>query len=152
MSPQAAALRRGGTVATRAVGLWLAPEEREQQARSSMSELIRVGVPGLRAHLDLWRETVVMAAGHANRTQQEEILGGVLERAEREPRRSRALRLVAASCQETMPSVPDALAARLDEAVARLVPPRRQSDVASLAAGGGVPLLSRLPPSRRWTA
>ncbi|MEL3948483.1 MULTISPECIES: NACHT N-terminal Helical domain 1-containing protein [Streptomyces] len=106
----------------------------------------RIGNLVGRAHLDLWRETVVMAAGHANRTQQEELLGGVLERAEREPRHSRALRLVAASCQETMPSVPDALAARLDEAVVRLVPPRRQSEVASLAAVGP-PLLRLLPES-----
>ncbi|MFD0413256.1 NACHT domain-containing protein [Streptomyces sp. NPDC127108] len=106
----------------------------------------RIGNLVGRAHLDLWRETVVMAAGHANRTQQEELLGGVLERAGREPRHSRALRLVAASCQETMPSVPDALAVRLDEAVARLVPPRRQSEAESLAAVGA-PLLSRLPSS-----
>ncbi|WP_405661615.1 NACHT domain-containing protein [Streptomyces sp. RK9] len=106
----------------------------------------RIGNLVGRAHLDLWRETVIMAAGHANRTQQEELLGGILDRAEREPRHARTLRLVVASCQETMPSVPEALAARLDQAVGRLVPPRRQSEAESLAAVG-VPLLSRLPSS-----
>ncbi|MGW2229992.1 NACHT domain-containing protein [Streptomyces formicae] len=106
----------------------------------------RIGNLVGRAHLDLWRETIVMAAGHANRTQQEELVGGILERAEQEARHARVLRLVAESCQGTMASVPDGLAARLDEAVTRLVPPRRRSEAASLAAVGS-PLLRRLPTS-----
>ncbi|MFE0100835.1 NACHT domain-containing protein [Streptomyces sp. NPDC059009] len=106
----------------------------------------RIGNLVGRAHLDLWRETVVMAAGPANRTQQEELLGGILERAEREPRHKRTLRLVAASCQETMASVPDVLAARLDEAVMHLVPPRRKTEADSLAAVGA-PVMRWLPPT-----
>lgn len=106
----------------------------------------RIGNLVERAHLDLWRETVVMAAGHASRRQQEELLGGILDRAALEPRHTRRLWLVAAACQETMPSVPYGLAARLDSVLAQLVPPRRQSEAESLAAVG-TPLLKRLPRS-----
>ncbi|MFC8668535.1 NACHT domain-containing protein [Streptomyces sp. NPDC057199] len=99
-----------------------------------------------RAHLDLWRETLVMAAGHANLRQRRELVGGILDRAAEEPRHARRLRLLAASCLETMTTVPDDLVRRLDEAVGILVPPRRASDAASLAAVGPV-LVRRLPES-----
>ncbi|MFI6548342.1 NACHT domain-containing protein [Streptomyces prunicolor] len=99
-----------------------------------------------RAHLDLWRETIVMAAGHANLRQRQELVGGVLDRAHNEPRHARRLRLLAASCLETMTSVPDDLARRLDEALGTLVPPRRASEAGSLAAVG-TSLVRRLPVS-----
>ncbi|MEU8754160.1 NACHT domain-containing protein [Streptomyces chartreusis] len=97
-----------------------------------------------RAHLDLWRETIVMAAGHANLRQQRELVGGILDRAEGEPRHARRLRLLAASCLETMTTVPEDLAGRLNEAVAALLPPRRGAEARSLAVVGPV-LVSRLP-------
>ncbi|MGP2437524.1 NACHT domain-containing protein [Streptomyces sp. JW3] len=117
---------------------YLAAEEAAQEDR--MGNLVG------RAHLDLWRETVIMAAGHANARQREELLGGILDRAETEPRHARALRLVAAACQETLPEVSDELAARLDTAVAALLPARRATDPAALAAVGPS-LLRWLPRS-----
>lgn len=99
-----------------------------------------------RAHLDLWRETVIMTAGHAHTRQREELLEGILDRAEAEPRHARTLRLLAAACQETLPSVSEGLANRLDEAVARLLPARRETDPPALAAVGPS-LLRRLPRS-----
>ncbi|GAA4819078.1 NACHT domain-containing protein [Streptomyces ziwulingensis] len=117
---------------------YLAAEEAAQEDR--MGNLVE------RAHLDLWRETVMMAAGHAHARQREELLGGILDRADREPRHARALRLLAASCQETLPEVPDALAARLDAAVTALLPARRPTDPPALAAVGPS-LLRRLPRS-----
>ncbi|WP_338700905.1 NACHT domain-containing protein [Streptomyces sp. Q6] len=117
---------------------YLAAEEAAQEDR--MGNLVG------RAHLDLWRETVVMAAGHANSPQREELLGGILDRADAEPRNARALRLLAASCQETSPTVSDALAGRLEAAVGMLLPARRQSDPPALAAVGPS-LLRRLPRS-----
>ena len=69
MSAEAAALRLGGTVATRAVRLWLAPKEREQQAHASMSELIRVRVPGLRARRGVERQFEQIADAVAGRVQ-----------------------------------------------------------------------------------
>ncbi|MEU2330532.1 NACHT domain-containing protein [Streptomyces althioticus] len=99
-----------------------------------------------RAHLDLWRETIIMVAGHANTRQREELLGGILDRAERESRYSRTLRLLAAACQETLPSVSDVLADRLDAAVNKLLPAKRQTDPPALAAVGPS-LLRWLPES-----
>ncbi|MFI0808312.1 NACHT domain-containing protein [Streptomyces echinatus] len=117
---------------------YLAAEEATQEDR--------VGNLVERAHLDLWRETIIMAAGHANRPQREELLGGVLDRARDEPRYGRKLRLLAAACQETVPEVSDGLAGRLQDAVSALLPPRRRTDPPALAAVGPS-LLRRLPRS-----
>ncbi|WP_369392085.1 NACHT domain-containing NTPase [Streptomyces sp. CG1] len=117
---------------------YLAAEEAAQEDR--IGNLVE------RAHLDLWRETIVMAAGHANTPQREELLDGILTRARDEPRHARTLRLLAAACQETVPAVSDGLAGRLEEAVAALLPPRRKTDPPALAAVGPS-LLRRLPRS-----
>ncbi|MFI5552570.1 NACHT domain-containing protein [Streptomyces sp. NPDC051738] len=116
----------------------------EYLAAQEAAEEDRMGNLVGRAHLDLWRETVIMAAGHANARQREELIGGILDRAQKEPRYARALRLVAASCQETLPSVSDALAGRLEDALSALLPPRRKTDPPSLAAVGPS-LLRNLP-------
>ncbi|MCN9241953.1 NACHT domain-containing protein [Streptomyces sp. RY43-2] len=118
----------------------------EYLAAEEAAEEDRIGNLVSRAHLDLWRETIIMAAGHANTRQREELLGGILDRAEEEPRYARTLRLLAAACQETLPSVSDGLASRLDEAVNKLLPPRRQTDPPALAAVG-TNLLRWLPRS-----
>ncbi len=96
------------------------------------------------AHLDAWRETVVMAAGHANEPLRRELISGILDRAASEPRRARILRLVAASCLETLPSLPDDLRADLDRCLDSLTPPRSIAAARSLAAIGE-PALTRLP-------
>ncbi len=106
----------------------------------------RIGNLVGRAHLDTWRETIIMAAGHAHRSQRLELLHGILDRAEEEHQHARPLKMLAASCLEAMDSVPDALSARLDRAIESLLPPRRQADAPALAAIG-TPLLSRLPRS-----
>jgi hypothetical protein len=118
----------------------------EYLASSEAAEEDRMGNLVERAHLDLWRETVIMAAGHANARQREELLGGILDRADREPRHARTLRLLAASCQETLPEVSDGLAGRLEDAVSCLLPARRPTDPPALAAVG-TSLLRRLPGS-----
>jgi hypothetical protein len=118
----------------------------EYLAAEEAAEEDRIGNLVERAHLDLWRETIIMAAGHANRPQREELLGGILDRAEVEPRHARKLRLLAAACQETVPEVSEGLAGRLDEAVEALLPPRRETDAPALAAVG-TSLLRSLPRS-----
>lgn len=118
----------------------------EYLAAEEATEEDRIGNLVGRAHLDLWRETIIMAAGHANSRQRQELLDGILDRAEAEPRYARGLRLLAASCQETLPTVPDGLAGRLDGAVSALLPARRRTDAPALAAVG-TSLLRRLPRS-----
>ncbi|MEU1540994.1 NACHT domain-containing protein [Actinacidiphila glaucinigra] len=118
----------------------------EYLAAKEAVEEDRIGNLVGRAHLDLWRETIIMTAGHANTRQREELLGGILDRAEQEPRYARTLRLLAAACQETLPSVSERLAARLDKAVTKLLPARRKTDPPALAAVGPS-LLRWLPKS-----
>lgn len=118
----------------------------EYLSAKEAAEEDRIGNLVGRAHLDLWRETIIMAAGHANTRQREELLGGILDRADEEPRYARTLRLLAAACQETLPSLSDGLAERLDEAVNKLLPARRVTDPPALAAVGAS-LLRWMPRS-----
>ncbi|WP_433237519.1 NACHT domain-containing protein [Actinomadura nitritigenes] len=96
------------------------------------------------AHRDTWRETVIMAAGHANEPLRRELLTGILARAHTEMRRARALKLVAVACLETLPSVPDDLREDLDRCLDDLIPPRDEASARSLATAGE-PVLHRLP-------
>ncbi|MFI0815098.1 NACHT domain-containing protein [Streptomyces sp. NPDC021098] len=118
----------------------------EYLAAEEAAEEDRIGNLVERAHLDTWRETIIMAAGHAHRSQRQELIDGILDRASAERRHARALRLLAASCLETMGSVPEEIGKRLDENLEKLTPPRRTSDATSLAAVGD-PVLRRLPRS-----
>ncbi|QKG26870.1 NACHT domain-containing protein [Actinomadura verrucosospora] len=96
------------------------------------------------AHRDTWRETVVMAAGHANEPLRRELLTGILTRARTENRRARTLKLVAVACLETLPSIPDDLREDLDRCLDDLIPPRDEASARSLATAGE-PVLRRLP-------
>lgn len=95
---------------------------------------------------DRWRETIIMAAGHATARNRNEILTGILDRADREPKSARRLRLLASACLDTSQTVePDAMA-RIDTALDKILPPRstRESRTLSLA---GDRVLRRLPTS-----
>jgi hypothetical protein len=57
------------------------------------------------AHLDTWRETIILATGHANAPIRTQLLTGLLTLANEQPKRARRLRLLAAACLETAPAV-----------------------------------------------
>ena len=99
-----------------------------------------------RAHLDQWRETVIMAAGHANAPLRAQLLAGLLDRADAEPRYARRLRLLTAGCLETIPDLPSQLCERIDACMATLIPPRTAAECRPLA-GAGQETLRRLPAS-----
>ncbi|GAA4237978.1 NACHT domain-containing protein [Actinomadura meridiana] len=96
------------------------------------------------AHRDTWRETVIMAAGHANEPLRRDLLTGILARANSEERRARVLKLVAVACLETLPSVPDDLREELDRCLDALIPPRNEV-AARFLATAGEPVLAHLP-------
>jgi len=141
-------LERSGMLRTPAVGRlgFVHRTFQEYLAAEEAAEEDRMGNLVGRAHLDIWRETIIMAAGHGNARQREELIGGILDRAGEEPRYARKLRLLAASCQETVPTVSEGLAGRLDGAVDALLPARRKTDPPALAAVGSS-LLRKLPRS-----
>lgn len=90
-----------------------------------------------RAHLDTWWETVVMACGHAKSHQVGEVLGGILDRADAEPRYARHLRLLGAACLETVSNTDPEVLARVESVIQdQLVPPRSMRETRSLASIG----------------
>ncbi|MEU0241689.1 NACHT domain-containing protein [Nocardiopsis sp. NPDC006198] len=97
-----------------------------------------------RAHQPGWRETVVMAAGHANGPQLAELLGGVLARVRDESKHARYLKLLVAACLETAPTVPAELGERIRACIDDLVPPRDMATARSLATAGEA-VLEHLP-------
>lgn len=89
------------------------------------------------AHQDSWTQTIVLACGHGQRSQVTELLTEVLDRADREPRRARRLRLLAAACLETVRDVDADVHDRIDAIIRdKLVPPRSKKETTSLATIG----------------
>ncbi|WP_436759130.1 NACHT domain-containing protein [Streptosporangium sp. V21-05] len=97
-----------------------------------------------RAHLDQWRETVVMAAGHANAPLREELLRGLLARVAEGGKHARRLRLLVVGCLETIQELPRGLAEDIEECFAAVIPPRNAGEAAALALAGEE-VLRRLP-------
>lgn len=96
------------------------------------------------AHKDQWRETVIMAAGHANAPLRGELLRGLLARIDAEPRNARRLKLLVAGCLETLPAIPAELRSDVERCLDDLVPPRDLASARSLS-NVGEPILTRLP-------
>ncbi|MFI9455713.1 NACHT domain-containing protein [Amycolatopsis sp. NPDC052450] len=97
------------------------------------------------AHRDTWRETVIMACGHAKHHQADKLLTEILDRAEAESRHTRRLRLLAAACLETVSNVDPAVIERVEQVIrVHLVPPRDLRETPSLASVG--PRLLRYLP------
>jgi hypothetical protein len=104
---------------------------------------------------DQWREVIVMAAGHAQPRQRDELLRGLLARAQDEPRKRQALQTLAVASLETSPQLDPELHARIQAVAESLLPPNgvRQAEV---LARIGEPLLDllagRLPRGPRQAA
>ena len=105
-----------------------------------------VGMLVDRAHLDSWREIVVMAAGHANRPTLHDLLTGILERARQEGKHARRLRLLAASCLETCGPLDTPVLEEVERRLAAMLPPRRRDEARSLASAR-IPVLRLMPTS-----
>ncbi|GIG60384.1 ATP-binding protein [Longispora fulva] len=104
-----------------------------------------IGVLISHAHLDQWREVVVMAAGHASTTQRERLVTGLLDRGRGRSRTSRSpvratLLLLAVACLETSPELPQAVRAQIDQSAAELLPPRTMTTAQTLAKLGDAAL------------
>ena len=98
------------------------------------------------AHRDQWRETIVMAAGHANRQLRHQLLSGILKRIDEEKRIARRLKILVGACLETLPMIPLDLSAVIDKCLEDLIPPR-DATAAQAIATIGEPILAKLPTS-----
>ncbi|MEV1116378.1 NACHT domain-containing protein [Actinosynnema sp. NPDC049800] len=109
----------------------------EYLAASEATEQEHIETLAGNAHLDTWRETVVMACGHGKRSQTRALLTAILDRADAEPRHARRLRLLAAACLETVTDVDAEVHQRIDRVIRDyLVPPRSVRETRSLASIG----------------
>ncbi|RBQ15546.1 ATP-binding protein [Spongiactinospora rosea] len=97
-----------------------------------------------KAHLDQWREVVIMTAGHATGRLRRDLLAGLLDRPDAEPGHTRRLRLVVTGCLETIQEYPMDLRERIDACVAAVIPPKSEEEAALLAVVGEE-VLRRLP-------
>lgn len=102
-----------------------------------------IGVLLGRAHLDSWRETIILAAGHARKAQRISLIRGLLDRGSKEIMRRHVLHLTAVACLETSPELPPELVEELRSALRKLIPPKNKTDARLLASAGdlAVPLL-----------
>lgn len=99
-----------------------------------------------KAHLDQWRDTIVMAAGHANAPTRRKLLAGLIDRADNEARYAHRLRMLVAACLETVSDVPNETRSGVERSVTKLIPPRNAAEARRLAAAGEE-ILRRLPQS-----
>lgn len=109
-----------------------------------IGELIR------NAHDDQWREVVVLAAGHAQSRQRDELLRGLLARADTEPANQQALQVLAVACLETSPQLDWDLHSVIQQVAANLLPPSSVRQAETLARVGEplLDLLAGRPPRR----
>jgi hypothetical protein len=99
---------------------------------------------------DQWRETIIAAAGLANKRQCKELLAGLLEQAAAphdDPDEPRTVGLLAVACLETAERVPPDLRAAIIAQARSYIPPQSDEEAAQLAKAGDpiVPLLAHQP-------
>jgi hypothetical protein len=94
-----------------------------------------IGVLTANAHLDEWREVVVLAAGHAHPAQRERLLDGILGWDADEQQRLK-LDLVALACLETSPVLSERLRNEIEDRASTLIPPSSFEVAEALAAAG----------------
>ncbi|RAS68464.1 NACHT domain-containing protein [Lentzea atacamensis] len=120
-------------------------------ARSAVLDSDDVGTLVANAHVDQWHEVVVMAVGHASSQQREELLSGLLERADSEPEKHDTLVLLALASLETAPTLSAELRSTIHKRAAALLPPKTLTAAKSFASAGAF-VLDLLARSRPETA
>jgi hypothetical protein len=115
----------------------------EYLAASAAASEDQIGELVRNAHDDQWREVVVMAAGHAQPRQREELLRGLLSRADQEPETQQTLQVLVVACLETAPQLDPKLHTEIQEVAESLLPPQ-EIHQAEILARIGEPLLDLL--------
>ncbi|MFG3298858.1 NACHT domain-containing protein [Micromonospora chersina] len=108
----------------------------EYLAAKEIAEENYIDVAIANAARDMWRETIIMAAGLASSEYRHRLINGILDRADEDPRKARWLRLLAGACVETAPALAPQTIERIDQNLKILVPPRTPLEANSLALAG----------------
>lgn len=96
----------------------------------SIDKLVRA------AHDDHWREVIILAAGHANNQQRDQLIRGILQRGTENHRKRHRFFLLAVACMETSPRLSPDLSGELAAALAEVLPPRNMSEALAVASAG----------------
>lgn len=96
------------------------------------------------AHLDQWREVVILAAGQAHRTQRETLISGLLQRGHDEEAERSTLHLLAVACLEASPEISPELEQEIAAVLRTLIPPSNMTEASALSSAGDlcVPLMA----------
>lgn len=95
-----------------------------------------IGVLIKNGHDDLWRETIVLAAGLANQKLCEELIEGLIGRGYKEPSEKHSLHLLAVSCLETSVTLDVSVIKKVETILHTLVPPSTAGEARGLASAG----------------
>jgi hypothetical protein len=106
---------------------------------------------------DQWREVVIMAAGHAQPKQRDELLDKLLHPSRHDfffGENRDKLSLIAIACLQTAPQISPAQHAEIDQLTRELIPPKSMEAADSLAAAGEMVLdvLAERPPRDMYEA
>lgn len=101
------------------------------------------------AHLQNWREVIVMAAGHAQREQATALVRKLLARGENDPEHGAIINLVAVASLTSVVAIDPGLVRQIDGTLQSLVPPRSLSDARALASAKELVVPHLRPPKRR---
>ena len=88
------------------------------------------------AHLDDWREVVIMVAGVGRQDQRRQLLEGILGRAESSSEHSHRLQLLAVACLESAPELAPELQRKIHECLRNLIPPGNKTEARALSSAG----------------
>jgi Leucine-rich repeat (LRR) protein len=88
------------------------------------------------AHLDQWREVIILATGHARPRQRELLLSRLIERGDAHPQIRHRLHLLAVACLETSEQLSDELVRSLGQCLKTLIPPKNMTEARAVASAG----------------
>lgn len=105
------------------------------------------------AHRAEWRETVILAAGHASEKDGNRLVGGLLERAEKETDGQHQLILIAVGCLATATDLSRDLRDKTQTLLGRIMPPKKIAEARATAEAGdlAVPYLKVAANSKPGT-
>ena len=92
------------------------------------------------AHLAEWRETIILAAGHASQIDCDKLIGGLLQRADQEPKKKHQLILLAMGCLETASNLSPDRREDTKKRVGEIMPPTTITEARAVALAGNLAL------------
>jgi hypothetical protein len=118
-------------------------------ARSAIFDSDDIGTLIEHAHMDQWRDVVVMAAGHASRSRRGELIKSLLDQGDFKGKYRDTLHLLALACLETAPELDPNLRERIESSAVNLLPPKSVNVASAFAAAGPfiLNLLAETQPS-----